>query len=168
LSISSVHRHAGGFPPERYPLGGGAGCYCGWNRGPPLLEAGPAEHGTTLCGLKGNGSFGGAFRTDCPSFCANAGSSAGHALDLALFAALWIVFELLVVKEKLFASGEDKVVTAIRTFQNLVDEVHTRPPEHALEIFQYSADEALSWRRFTSQLIRLLIRQLSSHSPTWE
>ena len=31
--------------------------------------------------------------------------------------------------------------------------------------FQYSVDEALNWHRVTNQLIRLSIRQLSSHSP---
>jgi hypothetical protein len=32
------------------------------------------------------------------------------------------------VKEKLLTGGKDKVVTAIRTFQYLVDEVHLRVP----------------------------------------
>jgi hypothetical protein len=99
-----------------------------------LLEAGPAEHGTTLCGLKGYGGLGGALRTDGPGFCAYAIAGSGHTLDFALFAPLWIVLELLIVKEQLFAGGKDKVVTAIRTFQYLIDEVHTRPPEHALEL----------------------------------
>jgi hypothetical protein len=32
--------------------------------------------------------------------------------------------------------------------------------------FQYSVDGSLHWRRVTNQLIRLSVRQLSSHSPT--
>ena len=86
-------------------------------------------------GLKGNGGFGGALRTYCPGFCSHAAAGSGHTLDFALFAPLWIVLELLIVKEQLLTSGKDKVITAIRTLQYLVDEVHTRPPEHALEFF---------------------------------
>ena len=41
----------------------------------------------------------------------------------------------------------------------------TRPPEHALEFSQYSVDQAPDWHRLTNQLLRLAIRQLSSHSP---
>jgi len=94
-------------------LGSCAGYYSGWNRGPPLLEARPAEHGTALRGFKRNGCFGGALRTNSPGFCAYAAAGSRHALDFALFAPLWIVLELLIVKEQLFAGGKDKVVTAI-------------------------------------------------------
>jgi hypothetical protein len=83
--------------------------------------------------LEGNRGFGGALRTNCPGFCAHATAGSGHTLDFALLAPFWIVLELLIVKEQLLTSGKDKVITAIRTFQYLVDEVHTRPPEHALE-----------------------------------
>jgi hypothetical protein len=88
-----------------------------------------------LCRLEGNGSFGSALRTDCPGFSAYATAGSGYTLDFALLAPLWIVLELLIVKEQLLTSGKDKVITAIRTLQYLVDEVHTRPPEHALEFF---------------------------------
>jgi hypothetical protein len=81
-----------------------------------------------LCGLEGNGGFGGALGTNCPGFCADATAGSGHTLDFALFATLWIVLELLIVKEKLLTGGKDKVITAIRTFQYLVDEVHLRVP----------------------------------------
>jgi hypothetical protein len=94
-------------------LGGRAHCHCGWNRGPPLLETRPAEDGTTLRGLERNGGFGSALRTNRPGFCAHAVAGSGHALDLALFAPLWIVLELLIVKEQLFTGGKDKVITAI-------------------------------------------------------
>ena len=86
-----------------------------------------------MCGLEGNGGFGGALRTNRPGFCAHATAGSSHTLDFALFATLWIVLELLIVKEKLLTGGKDKVITAIRTFQYFIDEVHTRPPEHALE-----------------------------------
>jgi hypothetical protein len=33
----------------------------------------------------------------------------------------------------------------------------TRPPEHALEIFQYSGDRTLVWQRLTNQLVRQYI-----------
>jgi hypothetical protein len=84
--------------------------------------------------LEGNGGFRGALRTDGPGFCADASAGSGHTLDFALLATFWIVLELLIVKEQLLTGGKDKVVTAIGTFQYLVDEVHTRPPEHALEL----------------------------------
>jgi hypothetical protein len=98
-----------------------------------LLEARPAEHRTTLRRLKRNGGFGGTLRTNCPGFCAHAIAGSGHTLDFALLAPLWIVFELLIVKEQLLPGGKDKVITTIRTFEYLIDEIHTRPPEHALE-----------------------------------
>jgi hypothetical protein len=78
-----------------------------------LLEARPAEHGTALRGFKRNGRFGCALRTNGPGFCANAAAGSCHALDFALFAPLWIVLELLIVKEQLFAGGKDEIVTAI-------------------------------------------------------
>jgi hypothetical protein len=117
-----------------------------------------------LCRLEGNGSFGSALRTDCPGFSAYATAGSGYTLDFALLAPLWIVLELLIVKEQLLTSGKDKVITAIRTLQYLVDEVHTRPPEHALEFFSIPVDQAPDWHRLTNQLLRLAIRQLSSHS----
>jgi len=81
-----------------------------------------------LCRFEGNGGFGGALRTNCPGFCPHATAGSGHALDFALLASLWIVLELLIVKEQLLTSGKDKVITAIRTLQYLVDEVHLRVP----------------------------------------
>ena len=66
-----------------------------------------------MCRLEGNGGFGGALRTNCPGFCPHAAAGSGHPLDFALFAPLWIVLELLIVKEQLFAGGKDKVITAI-------------------------------------------------------
>jgi hypothetical protein len=78
-----------------------------------LLEARPAKHRATLSGFKRNRGLCSALRTDRPGFRTDSVAGSGHPLDFALFAPLWIVLELLVVKEQLFAGGKDKVVTAI-------------------------------------------------------
>jgi len=41
-----------------------------------------------------------------------------------LLASFWIIFELFVVKEDLFAGGENEIVAAVHTFQDLIDEFH--------------------------------------------
>jgi hypothetical protein len=69
------------------------------------------------------------------------------------------------VKEELLPGGKDKVITAIRTLQYLVDEVHYASPRACLGIFQYSVDQAPDWHRLTSRLLRLQFDRLSSHSP---
>jgi hypothetical protein len=51
-----------------------------------------------------------------------------RALGLALFAPLRIVLEILVVEEKLFASGKDKFRTAVNALENLIREFHGRLP----------------------------------------
>jgi hypothetical protein len=66
-----------------------------------------------LRGLEWNCGFGGALRTNRPRLRAHAVASPGYTLNFALFTPLWIVLELFVVKEQLFAGGEDKVITAI-------------------------------------------------------
>jgi len=66
-----------------------------------------------LRGLKGDRGFCGALRTNRPGFCTHAIAGSGHTLDFALFAPFWIILELLIVKEQLFAGGKDKIVTAI-------------------------------------------------------
>jgi hypothetical protein len=78
-----------------------------------LLEAGSAEHRTTLGRLKWNGGFRSALRTDGSGFGAYAAARSRYTLNLALLATLRIVLELLVVKEQLFAGGKDEVITAI-------------------------------------------------------
>jgi hypothetical protein len=45
-----------------------------------------------------------------------------------LFAAFRIVFELLVVKEKLFTRGKDEVSAAVAALQDFVYEFHGLPP----------------------------------------
>jgi hypothetical protein len=125
-----------------------------------LLETGPAEHGTSLRGLKGNGGFRGALRTDGPGFCTHAVAGSGHALDFALFATFGIVLELFIVEEELLTSGKNEVVTAVRTFQNLVDEIHYASPRTCLGIFQCYVDASLRWQLITKQLDSSKTRQL--------
>ena len=88
-------------------------------------------------GLKRNRRLSGTFGANRPGFCAHTIAGPCHAFDLALFTALWIILKLFIVKKELFAGGKDEVVAAVRTFQNLVDEIHTRPPEHALEFSSF-------------------------------
>ena len=66
-----------------------------------------------MCRLKRNGCFGGALRTDRSGFCADTVAGSGYAFDFALLTALGVVLELLIVKEELFPSGKDKVITAV-------------------------------------------------------
>jgi hypothetical protein len=51
----------------------------------------------------------------------------GNAFCFTGLATFWLVFELLVVKEKLFARGKNKVRTAVDTLENLVLEFHPSP-----------------------------------------
>jgi hypothetical protein len=44
-----------------------------------------------------------------------------------LFAALWIVLELLVEEEQLLTGREHKIGSTVSTFQNFVDEIHPLP-----------------------------------------
>ncbi len=125
------------------------------------MEAGSAEYGPSLRGLKGNGGFRGALRTDGPGFCTDTVAGSGHALDFALFAPLGIVLELFIVKEELLTGGKNEIVTAVRTFQNLVDEIHYASPRTCLGIFQCYVDAPLSWPLITKQLDSSKTRQLS-------
>jgi hypothetical protein len=135
-----------------------------------LLEARPAEHRAALRGLEGNRRFRGALRTDRPGLGADTISGSSHTLDLALLTTLWIVFELLIVKEELLAGGKDKVVTAIRTFQNLIDEIHTRPPECAVEFFSTPSTNRKNGIFIPAFARFIYLRQMPSHPPVsgWE
>jgi hypothetical protein len=66
-----------------------------------------------LGGLKWNGGLHGAFRADSSCLRAYARAGSSGTLNFALLASLWIVLELLIVKEQLFAGGKNEVVTAI-------------------------------------------------------
>jgi hypothetical protein len=103
-----------------------------------------------LRGFKGNRGFRGALRTHGPGFRTHAVAGSSYALDFALFAALGIVLELFIVEEELLTSGKNEVITAVRTFQNFVDEIHYASPRTCLGIFQYFVDESLSGLLFTS------------------
>ena len=50
------------------------------------------------------------------------------ALGLALFAALGVILEILVVEKELFARSEDEFGAAINTLENLIREFHGRLP----------------------------------------
>lgn len=81
-----------------------------------LLKTLPAQDRPSLRRLEGNSRFRSASRTVRPRLRPH-GRTARSPLDLALFTALWIVLELLVVEKKLFAGSKDKVTAAITAFQ---------------------------------------------------
>jgi hypothetical protein len=91
------------------------------------LEAGAAQYRSALRGLEGNRGFRIALGTRRARL--GADPSALGTLSLALFAMLRIIFELLVVKEKLLARGEHKFGAAVTAFQNSVDKFHGRLPQ---------------------------------------
>ena len=95
---------------------------------PALLKAGAAQHRPPLGRTEWHsrllptaGAVGPGLRPD---------SGAPAPLQLAGFAALWIVVELLVMKEKLFARCENEVLPTIAALQNLVLKFH-RPGSSA-------------------------------------
>jgi hypothetical protein len=91
------------------------------------LEAGTAQHRPPLRRFEWNRRFGPTLRAGCPRLCADPRITAG-AFGLALFAALRVVFELLIVKEELLACREDEIGAAVYTFQYAILEVHGRFP----------------------------------------
>jgi len=105
------------------------------------LEALATKHRPALCGLERHCSFALAPGTDRPGFhplrvtAALRQAKRLGALVLAGLAAFWLIFELLIVEEKLFAGCEDEVGSAIDTLQNLILELHeTFPfPNHSKE-----------------------------------
>ena len=101
----------------------------GGGRGPFLLEAFPAKHGTTLRWLKRNRGFLATLRTGSSGFhlwVRTRSSDAERACPLCFtgLAPLRLVFELLIVEEELFPSREDEVSTAIDTLEDLVLKFH--------------------------------------------
>jgi hypothetical protein len=90
---------------------------------PFLLEALAAEDRTALGRLEGHSGFRAAIRTGSAGLGAYGCSTRG-ALGLALLASFGIVLKLFVVEKQLLASGEYKLIPAIHTFQNLIDEFH--------------------------------------------
>lgn len=92
-----------------------------------LLEAGPAEHWAPLGRLEGNRGLLVARGTARPRFGAHLGATS-HPLGFALLAAFGIVFEILIVEEKLFARREDEFGATIHAFQHSVGKFHGRLP----------------------------------------
>jgi hypothetical protein len=100
---------------------------------PLLLETFATEDGPSLRRLEGDGGLFATLGT-CGASLGFGGRLSwnrrpqnGDAFCLAGLATFWLVFELLVVKEKLFARGKDKVRTAVDTLEYLVLEFHPSP-----------------------------------------
>ena len=101
-----------------------------------LLEAFPAKNRTALRRLERHGSFPLASGADGLGFHSLVvaailrQSQCLGAFAFAVFAAFRFVFELFIVEEELFASGENKVSATIYTLENFVLEVHLRVPPY--------------------------------------
>jgi len=91
------------------------------------LETGAAQDRPALRGFEGNRRFGPTLRAGCPGLCADPRVTAG-AFGLALFAALRVVFELLIVEEELLARRENEIGAAVYTLQYAILEIHGRFP----------------------------------------
>ena len=110
-------------------LGCGSGCFA-------LLKAFAAKYRTALRWLKRYCSFPLAAGADGLGFHSLVvaailrQSQRLGAFTLAVFAAFRFVFELFIVEEELFTSGENKVGATIHTLENFVLEVHLRVPPY--------------------------------------
>ena len=101
------------------------------SRRPPLLEAIPAQHRTSLrrterhrgffAALRTNGSGLGPRRTMMP---AARRSQGRNSLRFAALAPLGLVPELLIVEKHLFPGGKNKVRPAVDALQHLVLKLH--------------------------------------------
>jgi hypothetical protein len=99
------------------------------------LKAFAAEYRTPLRRFKRNRGLMATIRAGGAGFRAHRRSTRGP-LRLTKLATLGIVPELLVMKEKLFPCGEHKLIPAIHTLENLVDELHLSFPSRTAEIPQ--------------------------------
>ena len=110
------------------PKLGGSGDYFA------LLKTLPAKHWTPLRGFERNGCFplapgANGLGFDPLIIAAILRQSQGLGpFAFAVFAAFGFVLELFIVKEELFASGENKICAAIHALENLVLELHLRVP----------------------------------------
>src|ERR1700690_1415442 len=95
--------------------------------GPPLLKAFTAEHRTSLRRAEWNCSFLPALRAGRFGLrpLAVPLARALRAFGLAVLTPLGLVFEALVGEKHLFAGGENKLLTAFRTLQDLIVVFHT-------------------------------------------
>lgn len=120
--------------------------------GAALLEAFATEHRTPLCWLKRDGRFFAAMRAARArlhfliSVCRSRADSS-NAFSFAGLAALWLVLELFVVEEKLFAGGEEKLRAAVDALEQPVLEFHVRSPRPSCELRGSSAGERGGTRR---------------------
>lgn len=78
-------------------------------------------------GLERNRGFGAALRTNCAGLGPNL-LVAAHTLGFALFAALGIVFKLLIVEKNLLACGKHKLRAAVDTCEDAIGKFHGRLP----------------------------------------
>jgi hypothetical protein len=110
-----------------------AGTASGGSGGSPCLEALSAEDRAALCGTERNGSLLSASRAGGLGLdlCVAVGLSrhrrcAEHSnpFGFAGFAAFGFVFELLIVKEKLFPSRENEIIPTVNTLEHLVLKFH--------------------------------------------
>jgi hypothetical protein len=97
------------------------------NELPLLLEAGSAQHRSSLCGLEWHSSLSPTLRTRGPGLGAHP-LAAAQAFCLALLAALRVVLELFIVEENLLASSENELGSAVNTPQYAIGEFHDRLP----------------------------------------
>ncbi len=96
--------------------------------GPPLLEAFPAKNGPPLRRAERNRGFFSALRAGrfgLRPLVVRALARARRALGFAVLTPLGLILEALVGEEHLFAGGENKLLTAFRTLQNLIVVFHT-------------------------------------------
>src|SRR5260370_40517888 len=111
-------------------------------RGPPLLKAFTAEHGTPLRRAERNSCFLPTLRAGRFGFRPLEVPLARDlgAFGLAVLTPLGLVLEALVGEKHLFAGGENKLLTAFRTIQDLIVVFHTllrdsamvQSPQHLL------------------------------------
>src|SRR5712672_148141 len=102
--------------------------------GPPLLEAFTAEHGTPLRRAERNSCFLPTLRAGRFGFRPLEVPLARDlgAFGLAVLTPLGLVLEALVGEKHLFAGGENKLLTAFRTLQDLIVVFHTLLRDSAL------------------------------------
>ena len=93
------------------------------------METFAAEHGPSLRRAERNRGFLSALRAGCFGFrplkIIGAWTRALRAFGFAVLAPLGLVLEALVGEKHLFAGGEDKLLTAFRTLQDLIVIFHT-------------------------------------------
>ena len=129
LAHNRVHTSAtaGANVPRAKPSGGSGS--------PPRLKAFAAEYGTALGGTERHSRQLTASRTGGLSFDLGVAvvlsgrrrrAEHGNPFSFAGLATLGFVLELLVVKEKLFPGGENKITSTVDTLQHLVLKFHLR------------------------------------------